>query len=69
MTPMRHSRALESAGYDAERRVLRLRFRSGGLYDYHDVPPEVYAGLLGSAHPWTEWQDRIRDVYRYERLE
>ena len=56
---MRHSRALEEAGYDAATQTLRVRFRHGGLYDYLDVPPEVFEGLLASAHPWTEWRQLI----------
>lgn len=53
LTRLKRSKALESAGYDAATRTLRLRFRHGGLYDYLDVPPEVFEGLTTSAHPWT----------------
>lgn len=49
---MRHSQALEEAGYDARTRVLRVRFRDGRRgYDYLDVAPEVFEGLLASPHP------------------
>ncbi len=65
---MRRSRALEEAGYDAATRTLRVRFRHGGLYDYLDLPPEVFDGLLGSAHPWTEWREEIL-AREYRRLE
>ncbi len=64
--PMRHSKALQSAGYEADLRILELHFRNGGVYDYFDVPPEVYAGLTASAHPWTEWQEHIKAAYRCE---
>lgn len=65
---MRRSRALDEVGYDAATRTLRVRFRHGGLYDYLDVPPEVFEGLVESAHPWTEWRERIleRDYRRVE---
>lgn len=68
MTPMRRSRALEEAGYDAVTRTLRVRFRHGGGYDYLDVPPEVFDGLISSAHPWTEWREAIL-AYEYRRLD
>jgi hypothetical protein len=67
MTPMRKSKALAEAGYDATTRRLRVRFRHGGLYDYLDVPPAIFDGLLGSAHPWTEWGTRIKR-HRHRRL-
>lgn len=69
MHGMTRSRALAEAGYDADARVLRLRFRHGGLYDYLDVPPEVFLGLMASEHPWTEWQEHIKQGYEFVRLE
>ena len=66
---LRHSKTLESAGYDPASHTLRVRFRHGGLYDYLDVPAEVYEGLTTSAHPWTEWQQHIKSTYDYTRLE
>jgi len=68
LVPMRRSRALEEAGYDPATRTLRVRFRGGGLYDYADVDPEVFAGLIESAHPWTEWGPRVLE-HDYERLD
>lgn len=66
LVPLRRSKALEAAGYDSAARVLRLRFRNGGLYDYFEVPPTVFEALLLSAHPWTEWQEHIKATYSYE---
>lgn len=63
------SEALASAGYDSASRTLRLRFRHGGLYDYLDVPPEVFALLLRAEHPWSIWQEHITSSYDYRRLE
>jgi hypothetical protein len=66
---MPRSKTLEAAGYDSGTRTLRLRFRHGGLYDYLDVPEEVFEGLTTSAHPWTEWQAHIKSEYEYRRLD
>ncbi|HEY0036470.1 MAG TPA: KTSC domain-containing protein, partial [Longimicrobium sp.] len=35
-----------SVGYDAGRRVLEVEFLNGGVYEYGDVPDEVYRALL-----------------------
>ncbi|GAA1540687.1 KTSC domain-containing protein [Nocardioides humi] len=59
MQQLRRSKALQEIGYDAGARVLRVRFRHGGLYDYLDVAPEVFLGLLDSPHPWTEWHEEV----------
>ncbi|GAA3541194.1 KTSC domain-containing protein [Aeromicrobium flavum] len=63
------SEALESAGYDTASRTLRVQFRNGGLYDYLDVPREVFALLLAAEHPWSLWQEHITSTYEYRRLE
>lgn len=68
MHPLPRSRAVEELGYDAASRSLRIHFRGGGTYDYLDVPPEVYAELLISAHPWTELGEHIKNSYRFRRL-
>lgn len=59
MTAMRRSKALEEVGYDPASRTLRVRFRNGGAYDYRDVAPEVFDGLLHSEHPWTDWREVV----------
>jgi hypothetical protein len=66
---LHRSKALEWAGYAAETRTLRLRFRHGGVYDYADVPSEVFDGLATSAHPWTEWQQHIKATYHCDRVD
>ncbi len=68
MTPLPRSRALAEAGYDASTRTLRVRFRSGGRYDYLDVAPEVFDGLIRSEHPWTEYGRSVL-AHEYHRLD
>ncbi|MBN9620878.1 MAG: KTSC domain-containing protein [Actinobacteria bacterium] len=62
MIPLR-SKALAEAGYDPAAHVLRVHFRNGRTYDYLDVPPDVWAGLRTSAHPWTEWGEYIKENF------
>lgn len=45
------SNNVHSVGYDHATRVMRVAFRSGGLYDYPGVAPELYAQML-QPHPW-----------------
>ena len=37
---------VKSVGYDAEEKVLEVEFKSGGVYQYAGVQPEMYADLL-----------------------
>lgn len=68
MHRLRHSRAVEEAGYDDVARVLRIHFRGGGTYDYLDVPARIFDGLLSSEHPWTQWGQHIKSNYDFRPL-
>ena len=69
MQVLPRSRAVEELGYDPASRSLRIHFRDGGIYDYLDVPAKVFAGLLASAHPWTEWGKHIKGTYDFRRVQ
>jgi len=45
------SEGIRAVGYDADTRILRVEFRSGGVYDYLDVDEDLYRRLL-EPHPW-----------------
>jgi hypothetical protein len=37
---------LASIGYDAENEILEIEFNHGGVYQYFDVPENVYVELM-----------------------
>jgi hypothetical protein len=39
---------VESVGYDQEEKTLEVKFKSGGVYQYAGVQPEMYADLLAA---------------------
>ncbi len=62
------SSMLRAVGYDAEKRILEVEFTSGGVYEYSDVPPEVYADLLRAESYGQYFHEHVRGVYPYRRL-
>lgn len=46
--------------------TLRVKFRSGGTYDYYDVPVFLYEAML-LPHPWRRVGRQIR-AHRYLRV-
>ena len=42
------STAITLVGYDRTNRILRLQYTNGRIYDYPDVPPEIYRQLLNA---------------------
>jgi hypothetical protein len=49
---MKHNRVpvtssrIVSVGYEADTRKLQVEFKGGRVYEYADVPPEIYTRLL-----------------------
>lgn len=42
------STTMTSIGYDAEARILEIEFTGGAIYQYLDVPEEIYQELLNA---------------------
>lgn len=63
------SSMLRSAGYDAEHSVLELEFNSGRVYQYFDVPPEVFEELIAADSKGRYFLDAIDDCYLYRQVQ
>ncbi|MBS1797414.1 MAG: KTSC domain-containing protein [Acidobacteria bacterium] len=62
------SSSLEWVGYDAEKELLVIRFVSGGLYEYSEVPADVYEALMAAESKGRFFRSRIRGEYDYVKL-
>ncbi len=54
--------------YEEPRRVLRVGFTSGEVYDYEPVPPEVVEGLKTAPSQGRFFGSEIRDQYGFRRV-
>jgi len=55
------SSSLHSVGYDNE--VLEVRFHSGGVYRYFEVPAQLFHQLLAAESKGRFFNHHIRDNY------
>lgn len=62
------SSAIDRVGYDEEDSSLEIEFQHGGVYEYFDVPEEVYRELLTAGSRGRYFQNEIRGAYDYRRL-
>ena len=62
------SSVLQSAAYVTQRRCLYLKFQSGEIYRYLDVPVQQYREFLAAESKGAFFGKHIRDQFRYERL-
>ncbi|MGY1889303.1 KTSC domain-containing protein [Pseudomonas jessenii] len=58
---------VESVGFDEDSETLEVEFKNGTLYQYFDVPKNVYEGLVGADSVGGYLAANIKGVYRYSR--
>ncbi|HRP91044.1 MAG TPA: KTSC domain-containing protein [Edaphocola sp.] len=59
---------LASIGYDAENEILEVEFKHGGVYQYFDVPQNVYEELMNASSHGVYFSANIRNDYEYQKL-
>ena len=59
------SSMIHAIGYDKDQRILEIVFNTGQTYQYGDVPPEEYEGLLTAESKGHYFLANIRDMYEY----
>lgn len=57
---------LESVGYEYDQ--LYIRFKSGFLYVYYNVPVEVYNALMHATSKGKFFHANIKNIYQYKRI-
>lgn len=55
--------------YDPEAEIFEVEFSNGLIYQYYDVPNELYAQLLNAPSRTQFFDQNIRHVYAYGRAE
>lgn len=59
---------LHSVGYDLPSMALEIKFVSGGIYQYSNVPEERYLGLMRAASKGGYFASYIKDRYRTRKV-
>jgi hypothetical protein len=63
------SSMMVSAGYDPISRVLEIEFAAAAVYQYFDVPLDVYQELLDAPSQGRFFHARIRGAFMSQRVE
>jgi hypothetical protein len=67
MVPVSSSN-IDSVGYDADSRVLRIRFNDGGTYDYQGVDPSTHNDLMNATSVGSYFHKWIKPYYSGTKL-
>lgn len=56
---------IASVGYDAVNKILEIEFHHGAIYQYFDVPKEIYDNMINSASIGSYFVYNIKDKYKF----
>jgi hypothetical protein len=59
---------ISSIGYDEETSTLEIEFHGGSVYQYLDVPLNVYEGLLNADSKGQYLAQHIKGYYRFVKV-
>lgn len=62
------SSSLSSVGYDSQSLTLEIEFRKGSVYQYFDLPENVFESLMQAPSKGKFLDVHIKHSYRYTRL-
>ncbi len=62
------SSSIASIGYDAKNKILEIEFHHGAVYQYFDVPKEVYDGLMGAGSMGSFFMNEIKTKFSNQKL-
>lgn len=60
------SSVISAVGYS---NVLEIQFESGRVYQYYDVPKDIYEGMLNAESKGRYFNANIRGKYAYREIE
>lgn len=67
-TPVDNSSNIESIGYDLDTATLEIEFKNNSIYQYFDVPQNIFNDLMMAESKGQYLAQHIKGVYRYSRV-
>ncbi len=62
------SSIIRSVGYDKGSRTLEIEFMGGEVYQYHQVPEDIYERLMKASSHGKYFLEEIRGMYPYKKV-
>jgi len=62
------SSVISKMDYNPESEILRITFISGTVYDYKNVPSDVYAEMESAFSKGTFLNENIKGKFKFEKI-
>ena len=62
---------VRAAGYDETTKVMTVQFDNESIYEYYDVPADLWIAFLAAQpHPWSEvgYPQLVKGKFRYQKI-
>lgn len=59
---------ISSIGFDEDTSTLEIEFHSGAVYQYFDVPLNIYEGLMNAGSKGQYFAQHIKGYYRFVKV-
>ena len=59
---------IAAIGYDEKFETLEVEFLNGAVYQYFDVPKQIYDGLMSASSHGQYLNQNIKGSYRYSKV-
>ena len=62
---------VSAAGYSESRSIMTVQFENGAMYEYYNVPLELWESFLAAQpHPWSQvgYPRLVGEGYPYQRI-
>lgn len=63
------SSTIASVGYETIKNLLEIEFTSGEVYQYFNVPLEIYGGLVRAKSHGEYFNEFIKEQYEFRKME
>jgi hypothetical protein len=59
---------ISSIGFDEDSNTLEIEFHSGAVYQYFDVPLNIYQGIMEADSKGQFFAQHIKGYFRYSKV-
>lgn len=59
---------IKSVGYDQEQTLLEVEFKSGAVYQYEEVPEDVYQEMLAAESVGKYFNTQVKGSYSEKKV-
>ena len=69
LNPVKKSSQVHSIGYDPTSKTMAVKFNSGGVYHYHDVPQEKFDAMRDAESLGSHLGKHIKGAHKFTKLD